>query len=72
MNMQEGNVYMSALCSKLALCSILKAENDSAGSKVQPAPTTAKCVIRWEGENTHTHTLAEEEEAITPYFCIRS
>lgn len=46
MNMQEGNVYMSALCSKLALCSILKAENDSAGSKVQPAPTTAKCVMR--------------------------
>lgn len=47
MNMEEeGKVYMSALWSKLAQGSFLKAENESAGSGVQPAAATAKCVMR--------------------------
>lgn len=63
MNMEEADVYMSALCSKLAPRSVLKAENDSAGSKVQAAPTTAKCVMRWEREE-HTHTLWQEKKKL--------
>lgn len=46
MNMEEGKVYMSAPWSKLALSSLLKAENECAGSRVQPAADRAKCVMR--------------------------
>lgn len=54
-----ANVSMSMLWSKLALSSFLKAENESAGSKVEPAATTAKCVMRWERKQ-HTHTLGQK------------
>lgn len=37
---------MSALWSKLALSSFLKAENECAGSRVQPVADRAKCVMR--------------------------
>lgn len=46
MNMEEGKVYMSAPWSKLALSLLLKAENECAGSRVQPAADRAKCVMR--------------------------